>query len=110
MDCDSLVSMIESKYRSLIKPFGPEDYMSETDKLKYIDATSEFLKWMEDTILRTPIDGGEESVSAKQCILNVINLDIDESEHPDLWESLALFSDARLKQIFGVEIFTDEKE
>ncbi len=110
MDCDALVSLIESKYRSNIKPFGPEDTLSETDRLKYIDATSDFLKWMENTILNTPIDTGDETLPAKQCLLNAINLDVDETEHPDLWDSLALFSDIRLKEIFGVQIFADEEE
>ncbi len=108
MDCNSLIAMIESKYSKMLGPFGREEDLSETDRLKYIDATSEFLKWMEDTTLRTPCESGDQTISAKQCILNTMNDDPDESQHPLLWESLGLFSNARLKQIFGVEIFSDE--
>ncbi len=110
MDCNSLVAMIESKYSKAISPFGKEEDLSETEMHRYLDATAEFLRWMEDTILKTPVDKGESSISARQCILDTLSEDPDEALHPDLWSSLALFSDMRLKQIFGVEIFSDEEE
>ncbi len=108
MDCVSLIGMIESKFGKTIKPFGREENLSETERHKYLEVVSDFLKWMEDTILRTPVEVGEETISAKQCILNSMNDDADESKYPDLWNSLALFSDLRLKQIFGVAIFSDD--
>ena len=44
MDCNSLIAMIESKYSKMLGPFGPEEDLSETERLKYIDATSEFFE------------------------------------------------------------------
>jgi hypothetical protein len=110
MDCNSLIALIESKYSKTISPFGKEEDLSETEMKRYLDSTAEFLRWMEDTILKTPVDKGESSISARQCILDTLGDDPDEAHYPHLWASLALFSDMRLKQIFGVEIFSDDED
>ncbi len=110
MDCISLIALIESKYSKTIASFGKEEDLSDTERHRYNDAIADFLRWMEDTILKTPVDVGESSISSRQCILDTLNQDPDEALHPDLWASLAIFSDMRLKQIFGVEIFSDDED
>lgn len=106
MDCPTLISQIKNKYIKIVKVVenrGSEEMPSQD----YLSAQSEFLRWFEEIIKNASVENGELAMSAKQCILSTINEDRDGKENDELIEALSLFSDKRIKELFGVSIFSD---
>lgn len=107
MDCPTLIEQIKNKYIKTVKVV--EDPNSEEQSSpEYLTATSEFLRWFEELISNATVDNGESVMSAKSCVLSSITEDPEQSRNPELYEALALFSDKRIYEIFGVRIFTEE--
>lgn len=107
MDCPTLIEQIKNKYVKTVKVV--EDPNSEVQSSpEYLTATSEFLRWFEELISNATVDNGESAMSAKSCILKSLQDDPSQEGNPELYEALALFSDKRIYEIFGVRIFKDE--
>ncbi len=107
MDCPTLISQIKNKYVKTVKVV--EDPNSEVQSSpEYLTATSEFLRWFEELISNATVENGETVMSAKTCVLTSIDEDPNQTKNPELYEALALFSDKRIYEIFGVKIFSDE--
>ncbi len=107
MDCPTLISQIKNKYIKTVKVVETPDADVQGSP-EYLSATSEFLRWFEEMISNATVENGESVMSAKACILTSINEDSSQTENPELYEALSLFSDKRIYELFGVKIFTDE--
>lgn len=107
MDCPTLISQIKNKFVKTVKVVetpGSEEQSSP----EYLAASSEFLRWFEEIISNATVENGETAMSAKSCILASIKDDSSQTENAELYEALALFSDKRIFELFGVRIFAEE--
>lgn len=107
MDCDALIKQIEHKYFIEVKSVeDSKDY----DPALLAERSANFLAWFEDIINNGLVDVGDETESAKKCILRTLENDPDGIAHPTVYDALSVFSDKRLKEMFGVEIFANLDE
>ncbi|MCL5731307.1 MAG: hypothetical protein M1605_04235 [Candidatus Thermoplasmatota archaeon] len=107
MDCEALIKQIEHKYHIEVKTLeDSQDY----DPALLAERSANFLAWFEDLINNGLVDVGEGTESAKKCILRTIENDPEGTVHPLVYDALSVFSDKRLKEMFGVEIFANLDE
>lgn len=107
MDCDSLIKQVEHKFSTEVKSIEEsENY----DPAELSRKSADFLEWFENLINNGSVESGEVAESAKKCILKTLENDPEGTDHPLLSDALSIFSDKRLKEMFGVEIFANLDE
>ncbi len=102
MDCESSIKLIIQKYTTMIEQ---KENDPNTDPKELAEQTSNFISWFEEMIKGGVVDGEDQTYTIKHCILKVIETEPEDGSHSKLFDALMLFSDGRLKELFGVQIF-----
>jgi hypothetical protein len=105
MDCANLIKQVENKYVQMIKSKEEDE---NSDPAEIAKSSADFIDWFEEIIKSGIVDTVNGEVeSMKHCILKTIESDPEGETYGDLFDALSLFSNSRLKEMFGVQIFQE---
>jgi hypothetical protein len=105
MDCDNLIKQVENKYIQMVRSKEDDDNSDPADIAK---SSADFIDWFEEIITSGIVDTiNGEVESMKHCILRSLETDPEGLKYGILFDALSLFSNSRLKEMFGVQIFQE---